>query len=141
MVFNAATHYACLAMLDLALHQGDGAPVRAADITQRNDIPGPYLLQILRTLKSAGWVRATRGSHGGYQLIADPAEISLLDIAEAVGCGEAIATPEATENAGERVLRRCWQRAVEKSREELAGIRLSDLAAECNSQNAAMFYI
>jgi len=141
MAFNAAAHYACLAMLDLALHQGDGTPVRAADITHRNDIPGPYLLQILRSLKSAGWVRATRGSQGGYQLVADPADISLLDIAEAVGCGETASPCEATENTGERALRRCWQRAVEKSRQELAKIRLSDLATECKSQDAAMFYI
>ena len=68
---------------------GRPAPVAIREIADRHGVPGPFLVQILRTLRTAGWVQSVRGSQGGYRLSVDPAKITLLDIAEAVGCQEA----------------------------------------------------
>ena len=89
MVISARVHYACLAMLELAIRSDDSSPVAIREITDRHGVPGPFLVQILRTLRTAGWVQSIRGSHGGYRLSVDPAKITLLDIAEAVGCQDA----------------------------------------------------
>jgi len=141
MVINAAVHYACLAMMDLSIHGKDGQPVRTAEITKRNEIPGPYLVQILRTLKSTGWVRAVRGSQGGYQLIVDPDAISLLEIAEAIGCPDSIDPAQQDEPASQRALKRHWCEADEESRKQLSRVRLGDVIRECQDCEEPMFYI
>ena len=86
MMISARVHYACLAMLELAMRQDDPAPVAIREIADRHGVPAPFLVQILRTLRTAGWVQSIRGSQGGYRLSVDPSKITLLDIAEAVGC-------------------------------------------------------
>ena len=60
MVISARVHYACLALTELATRGADSAPVAAAEITLRHGIPGPFLVQILRTLRAAGWVESIR---------------------------------------------------------------------------------
>ena len=141
MVISARVHYACLAMLELALRREDAAPVAAGEITDRHGIPGPFLAQILRTLRGAGWVTSVRGSQGGYRLSADPAQITLLEIAEAVGCQEAGGKAESAATPADRMLQECWDEAAEAWRQSLARIRLSDLVERCRHGDAAMFYI
>lgn len=152
MVINAAVHYACLAMMDLAIHGGvsnsgedDGnegpVPVRSSEIIRRNEIPGPYLVQILRTLKATGWVRAVRGSQGGYLLVVAPDSITLLDIAEAIGCPESIEPARDDEPSAQRALKKHWRDADEKSRQQLARVRLGDVIRSVRESEEPMFYI
>ena len=47
-------------------------------------MPERFLLQILRSLVKRGILGSTRGADGGYLLRRQPAEISLLDVIEAV---------------------------------------------------------
>ena len=106
MVISARVHYACVAMLELAIQNDEGSPVAIREITDRHGVPGPFLVQILRSLRALGWVQSIRGSQGGYRLSVDPATITLLDIAEAIGSQEtgcrteANRTPIATMLAG-----------------------------------------
>ena len=51
---------------------------------EAGQMPERFLLQILRTLVARGILRSIRGSDGGYALAKPPAEISLLDIMEAI---------------------------------------------------------
>lgn len=146
MVINAAVHYACLAMMDLAIHgeaSGDGVrtPVRSAEIIKRNEIPGPYLVQILRSLKAAGWVQAVRGAQGGYLLVVAPDSITLLDIAEAIGCPDSIEPARDDEPTAQRALKKHWRDADEKSRQQLARVRLGDVIRTVRQSEEPMFYI
>jgi len=43
-----------------------------------------YLPQIMSPLVREGWVESKRGPTGGYRLVADPNDISVLDLVEAV---------------------------------------------------------
>jgi len=43
-----------------------------------------YLPQVMRPLVRNGWVVSSRGPTGGYDLVADPAGISMRDLIEAV---------------------------------------------------------
>ena len=141
MVISARVHYACLAMLELAIRSDDASPVAIREITDRHGVPGPFLVQILRTLRTAGWVQSIRGSHGGYRLSVDPAKITLLDIAEAVGCQEAGCRTEGKATAADEMLQEFWDDAAEASRKVLSCARLSDLVERCRHGEATMFYI
>lgn len=141
MLISARVHYACLAMIDLAIHRDDPAPVAIREITDRHGVPGPFLVQILRALRTAGWVQSIRGSHGGYRLSVDPETITLMDIAEAVGCSDGGLRTENKPTAVDQALHEHWEEASEASRKVLAGARLSDLVERCRHGDASMFYI
>ena len=141
MVISARVHYACLALLELALRRDDPAPVAAGEITERHGIPGPFLIQILRTLRTAGWVESSRGSQGGYRLTADPSRITLLDVAEALGCQESRGKTEAMATAEDELLQEVWERAAEVSRQVLATTTLGDLVERRRHGESTMFYI
>lgn len=141
MVISARVHYACLALLELAIRRDDAAPVAIREIADRNGVPGPFLVQILATLRTAGWVQSVRGSQGGYRLSVDPATITLLDIAEAVGCPEAGCRTEGKAGPADEMLQECWDEAAEASRDVLARVRLSDLVERCRHGDETMFYI
>ena len=141
MVISARVHYACLAMLELATRSEKAAPLAVRELTERHGIPGPFLVQILRTLRTAGWVASVRGSQGGYRLSVDPSSLTLLDIAEAVGCQEAGCRTEAKPTPADDLLQSCWDEAAEASRRVLEQAKLSDLVEQYRHGDAAMFYI
>ena len=76
MRISAKGEYAIKAMLDLALHYGQGL-IPIQDIAARQGIPQRYLEQVLLLLKRAGFLQSKRGSAGGYQLMRPPQEITV----------------------------------------------------------------
>ncbi|MEM9587467.1 MAG: Rrf2 family transcriptional regulator [Planctomycetota bacterium] len=141
MSISARVHYATLAMLELALRVDDPTPISASEITEKHQIPGPFLLQIMRTLRARGWVESIRGSQGGYRLRVDADSITLLDITEAIGCQEnqSMSGPGATAEC--QRLQVLWDSAAEASRSVLEKARLSDIAEQVRGGDSAMFYI
>jgi len=75
--------YAIRAAQVLARHNGD-APLSAASITRDAQIPAQFAPHVLSSLARAGVVSSKEGAHGGYLLARPAAEISLLDLVEAV---------------------------------------------------------
>lgn len=72
MKISTRGRYAIRLMLDLALNDADSyATVKS--ISERQEISGKYLEQIISVLSRAGFVKSIRGSQGGYKL-ARPAE-------------------------------------------------------------------
>jgi Rrf2 family protein len=141
MQVPARVHYAALAMMELAIAAQQDRPLALREITHRHGIPQPFLVQILQQLKTAGWVTSTRGSQGGYRITVTPEAITLLDIAEAVGCQEVGCSAESLPNSGSRQLMRAWGRAGNAYREVLSSITLGELARGCEKADSAMFYI
>jgi Rrf2 family iron-sulfur cluster assembly transcriptional regulator len=72
-----------LAVLDIAAH-ADSGPVSRKDIAARQILPNDYVEQLLVRLRRANVVSSTRGPHGGYRLARPAAEITALDVLEAV---------------------------------------------------------
>ena len=143
MQVSARVHYGCLAMLELAQRYSQERPVALREIVARHGIPQPFLVQILQSLRASNLVSSTRGSGGGYRLSMAPEQISILEIAEAIGCGDAPAG--AVESDGERVegetLRNLWSQADEAARDVLAKSSLKDLVMACGDNSSTMFYI
>ncbi|SDL67419.1 RrF2 family transcriptional regulator [Nonomuraea jiangxiensis] len=69
---------ATLAQLDA------GATASTAQLAQYFDLPAPYLAKQLKALVKAGLLAATTGPRGGFRLARPAAEITLLQIVEAV---------------------------------------------------------
>ena len=65
--------------MDLAAHAGDG-PVMVREIAEREGLSERYLEQLLLSLKTAGIVRATRGSGGGFTLARAASEINIREV-------------------------------------------------------------
>ncbi len=81
--FNSKLRYALCAAVDLAM-QPTTVACQSREIAFRQDIPGPYLDQILSSLKSAGIVKSVRGAGGGYNLARQPDRIAVGDVVRAV---------------------------------------------------------
>ncbi|HYD40885.1 MAG TPA: Rrf2 family transcriptional regulator [Anaeromyxobacter sp.] len=75
--------YGLRAMIYLA-SVAPGAVVPFREIARQMDVPEDFLAKILKTLVDAGMVRSSRGPHGGYVLARSAAEVSFLDVIEAV---------------------------------------------------------
>ncbi len=72
MKISTKGRYALRLMLDLALNGGEQY-MTVKSISERQQISGKYLEQIISVLSRAGFVKSIRGSQGGYRL-ARPAE-------------------------------------------------------------------
>lgn len=80
---SSKSDYGIRALIDLAQRAGDG-PVPSGEISQRQRIPESLVGQVLAQLRTAGFVRSTRGKQGGHQLAVDPAAIRLDAVVEAL---------------------------------------------------------
>jgi Rrf2 family iron-sulfur cluster assembly transcriptional regulator len=83
MKLTTKGRYAVTAMLDLALHTGNG-PVSLVEISERQDISLSYLEQLFSKLRRQGLVNSMRGPGGGYSLSRLPNEIAVSSIIMAV---------------------------------------------------------
>ncbi len=130
MKLSTRGRYATRALLDLALH-GTGTPISLREIAERQEISAKYLDQILSQLRHAGYLRASRGSRGGFQMTADPASLTLLDIVTAVEGRTAIVDcvldPTRCDRATDCVTREVWQEVTRAMEGVLRGITLADL--------------
>jgi Rrf2 family protein len=78
-MFSTKSEYGVRVMVQLARRRGPG-PVPLAEIAQAENLPLPYLEQLVSRLRRAELVTSTRGAHGGYELARDPADITMADV-------------------------------------------------------------
>ena len=83
MRLNTRSRYAVTAMLDLALHDGEG-PVALTDIAHRQGISLAFLEQLFARLRKARLVTGTRGRGGGYRLCQPASRVAVADVIVAV---------------------------------------------------------
>jgi Rrf2 family protein len=82
-MISQTSEYALRAMSLLASLEPDVA-VNCETIAERIKVPPSYLSKILRDLVVAELVRSQRGPNGGFCLASPAAEVSILDIINAV---------------------------------------------------------
>jgi Rrf2 family iron-sulfur cluster assembly transcriptional regulator len=124
--------FAVTAMLDLAMHNGQG-PVTLAGISRRQGISLSYLEQLFGKLRRHSLVDSVRGPGGGYTLARETDVMSVADIIIAVD--EPL---DATQCGGkENCLddQRCmthdlWSELNAKMYEYLHSVKLSELVAK-----------
>src|SRR5437762_10107134 len=83
MKLSLASSYALRAVGHLAALK-DNQGLASHEIAKAQGIPERFILKLLKPLVSAGVLFSLRGPHGGYRLARLPANISLLEVLEAV---------------------------------------------------------
>jgi Rrf2 family transcriptional regulator, cysteine metabolism repressor len=81
--FSTRGEYGVRMMVELARHHGAG-PISLAEMAAHEDLPRPYLEQLVASLREAGLVHSTRGARGGYRLVREPAEIRMGEVIRAL---------------------------------------------------------
>ena len=82
LTLTRRTEYALIAVCHLA--RADDRVVSARDIAAKYPVPRPLLMNVLKTLSQAGFVRSVRGARGGYRLALPAKELTLKTLVEAV---------------------------------------------------------
>jgi Rrf2 family protein len=117
-------------MLDLALNEGTD-PVQCHDIALRQDIPEPYLNQILALLRRAGLISSRRGPGGGHHLARPAAEIGLGEVVQALEGqfgGPWQVQTETPAGSCASALQEVWRDVGASARRAVEGITLAELA-------------
>jgi Rrf2 family transcriptional regulator, iron-sulfur cluster assembly transcription factor len=128
--------YAVTAMLDLAMHAGNG-PVTLSDISGRQSISLSYLEQLFARLRRSGLVQSVRGPGGGYCLGTESAAITVAGIIAAVDESVDATRCEGKGNChdGEICLtHHLWDDLTQQIQEFLGSISLADLARKYEIQ-------
>lgn len=82
MLISSKSEYGLRALSDIARNSASGqkGPVTRSGIAERQNIPLPYLTQVLRLLVNGGLLKSNRGPSGGYSLSMTPDKITVLDV-------------------------------------------------------------
>lgn len=125
---SQSVSYAVCAYLQLAA-ETSGSPVPCRRIATDGNMPQRYLLQVLRELARQGIVRSVRGGGGGFKLLRQPQETSLLDLVEAVEGPLLLELPEGAGLSGqsEARLRESLGQITDHLRRQLHAVKLSYL--------------
>ena len=78
MKLQTATRLGLYAILELA--RDPSQMLSSADLADRFGVSTHHLAKVLRTLSTAGLVRAERGASGGYRFTGNRRRITLMDI-------------------------------------------------------------
>ncbi len=145
---STRSRYGVRCMVALALGWGRGS-ILLKDISRREDISEKYLSQIVIPLKAAGLITAQRGARGGYMLARDPAEVTVMQIVEAIE-GPLVPVPctaggpagcEAPcERMGECAASTVWMKLKADIEASLSSRTLADLAREARRRVPATSY-
>lgn len=131
--------YAVTAMLDLAIHHGNG-PITLADIAQRQGISLSYLEQLFSRLRKRSLVASVRGPGGGYSLARDAEHINVAEVISAVDENVDTTRCHGAHNCQDN--QRClthdlWQDLSNRIYEYLNGISLKELMNRRGVQEVA----
>ncbi len=120
------------AMVEFARRYGEG-PTALSEVARAQDLPLPYLEQVVAALRRAGLLESMRGAHGGYLLARHPAEISAGDVFRAVE--GSLMTLDCMRTDGSCVrepicaTRNVWQIIVNRLQDALDNTSLADVLA------------
>jgi Rrf2 family transcriptional regulator, cysteine metabolism repressor len=81
--FSTRGEYGIRMMVEIARHHGRG-PVSLTDVARQEDLPLPYLEQLVGRLRGARMLISHQGAHGGYELARNPQEITIGDVLRAL---------------------------------------------------------
>jgi Rrf2 family iron-sulfur cluster assembly transcriptional regulator len=131
--------FAIEAVLDIAYNAG-AAPVRSAEITEREGIPRRYLEPVLQELVREKILVGIRGPSGGYRLGRERRQISLGDIVRIVRgleTGEDPITDPAGSVLGRRVVRPIWLELQDETMRRLDALTLDELCTRADRAGIA----
>ncbi|MCD6472826.1 RrF2 family transcriptional regulator [Candidatus Aerophobetes bacterium] len=133
MKLSTKGRYGTRAMIDLALHYGQG-PILLKDIAKRQKISDKYLEHMITSLRIAGLINSIRGAHGGYILAKPPAQIKLSQVIKAlegsIAPVECVDDPKTCSQANLCITRGIWTEIKRAMDRILESVSLQDLVKQ-----------
>lgn len=131
MKFSTRGQYGTRALLELALHQGEGA-ILLRDIARRQEISLPYLEHLITPLIAAGLVISIRGPRGGVLLAKPAEEIKLSEVVQIlegpIAPVECVNNPDTCHRSELCAIRDTWGELKKAMIDVLDSTTLQDLA-------------
>lgn len=136
MLISSKSEYGLRALSDIAqtTAHGQERPVTRSGIAERQNIPLPYLTQVLRSLVNGGLLKSNRGPAGGYTLNRAPHEISVLDVVTMLqgpvapsGCAGLKESPASCDRFANCGLAGVWSQLKSASEDVLGKTTLRDI--------------
>lgn len=138
MRISARCDYACRALLELALHWPSKETLHIHTISERQNIPMRYLVQILIQLKRMGLVTSIRGKEGGYNLAEPPDKIRLGQVMRQIG-GPLLPLAGSAARKGS-VFATIWDEVEGAMSKILDRITFEDIAERAKGKEGAIVY-
>lgn len=73
-----------LALQAVRLLAATDEPIKGRVLAESIGTTVPFIAQVMKPLVDQGWVDSDRGPKGGYSVIADPRQISVLELIESI---------------------------------------------------------
>jgi Rrf2 family protein len=147
MKLSTRTRYGTRALLELALHKGEG-PVLLKDIARQQQISLSYLEHLVAPLIAGGIIRSAKGPRGGISLARKPEDIKLSEVTQLLegpmAPVECVTNPEVCKRSGVCATRDVWGRLKEAIDSVLESTTLKDLAEGQKKKGrpeSGMYYI
>jgi len=147
MKLSTRTRYGTRALLELALHRGEG-PVFLKDIAGKQQLSLAYLEHLVAPLIAGGIIRSTKGPRGGVTLARKPEEIKLSEITRllegSVAPVACVDRPEVCNRSDTCVTREIWGRMKEAMNGVLESTTLQTLVERQKKKGPkedSMYYI
>lgn len=136
MKISSRAHYGVRAMTELA-KMYERRPLSLTEIAETEQMPLPYLEQLIAPLRRAGLVEGTRGLHGGYRLTRAPEVISVGEIVRVldgpISLVDCVAEDYVTGTCGREPVclsKGIWGRVKQSIEQVLDSTSLADLLRE-----------
>lgn len=133
MRLTRAGEYAVRCVLYLSA-KGKGTLIGRKEIALQCDIPDKFLAKIAQQLARVKLLEIRQGAYGGYVLVKEPKDISLLEVVEAIigeislnDCVTSSAVCRASANCA---VNRVWIRVRNQLRDTLNAVNFDELLSE-----------
>jgi Rrf2 family protein len=137
-----AGDYAIRSMIFIASLPEDAVVLRS-EICESQKIPSSFMAKILRSLVRAQLLRSTRGVNGGFSLAKNPAEITLLDVLEAIegplSLTDCVPSPDECAHSANCPANAVWARVQDSIKKILNETTLEDLVSAPRRRNRVLF--
>ena len=129
--------YTCRVLIQLQRAHKQGALMSADDIAKKELVPTAFLGQILHELRKQNMIQSRRGKDGGYKINDSLASITVLDVAQALGCVQPYLAPENT-GVSSSITQAIWADLEKDWQSKLAAITIEQLS---ESGDTPLYYI
>jgi Rrf2 family protein len=144
MKLSIKTEYGLRAVLELAKSRNKN-PLHLKDIAKNQNISAKYLEQLMTVLKTAGFVRTSRGSKGGYTLAKPANKIKISEIFNTlegpITTSECLENKNFCTNVTDCVIRQVWQQVNKAMTDVLQSITLQDLVNRSEKRKGSTYQI
>jgi len=130
MRLTRAGEYAVRCVLYLS-KKGKGVLVSRKEVAEHAVIPAHFLAKIAQDLAKAGMIEIRQGARGGFALLMEPEEITLLAVVETVigeiFLNDCVIRPQSCEASSDCSVHNVWMTARDQLRNTLGSVTFAEL--------------